>query len=391
MAILEKAMPTEMLEKETCTFEALDACVAQGSLYAIIDAIAHDDVSGFAAELASQATATEAAPNATEHNETVPNEIEQSSPVPELGASELVTSDAVPHLLKISPRFWRFLKRDIWQQSEKAAAPSWGLFFQLNDPNLAFSDLVKHWRYWYQVELPNNNSQDDNLDNIKSVFRFYDPRLIDAFLDVSNDAEKTAFFGPVSRLLLPQADGSARIYKAPELDVPKPNVPKLNAPKFEAAKLEAPVLYAAVLPDTHPASLPTIPEHNKNLKPPFIMRDVHMTAMELRRLEQRIPAYREYLDTHFDDEFKHFQITDRNTFIRHGLRHATQHGFFSEQATLGWLSLQLLHGPDFATSQPWAVNILKEKQHTIGDEDRADRLINTGFDKATDKNKKETA
>jgi len=321
---------TEIGEEKTCTYEVLEACVEQGSLYAIIDAIAHDDVSGFAAELA---------------NQTAPNKTAQSSPVPELGGSEFVTADAVPHLLKISPRFWRFLNRDIWQRGDQAPAPSWGLFLQLRDPDLAFSALVKHWRRWYQVILP---------DDVQAVFRFFDPRLIDAFLDVSTQAEQAVFFGPVSHLLLPKADGSARIYKAP-------------------------------VPAT-----PNAPNHNKSLNAPFVMRDAHLTALELRRLEQRIPAFRAYLETHFEDNFQHLQINDRDGFIREGLSHATEHGFFSEQSTLGWLSLQLLHGPDFATVQPWAIEILKQKQHTIGNEDRADRLINTGFDKVVDKNNKET-
>lgn len=316
-----------MVEKETYPYEALEACVEQGSLYAIIDAIAHDDVSGFAAELA---------------NQTAPHETAQSSPVPKLGGSEFVTEDAVPHLVKISPRFWRFLKRDIWQQDDKAPAPSWGLFLQLRDPNLEFSALVKHWRRWYQVELP---------DKMQAVFRFFDARLIDAFLDVSSDAEKAAFFGPVSRLLLPQTNGSARIYNAPVLDAAVPATPNT----------------------------------------PFIMRDAHLTAMELRRLEQRIPAFQAYLETHFEDNFQHLQVNDRARFIRDGLSRATEQGFFSEQSTVGWLSLELLHGPDFATVQPWAMAILKEKRHTHGNEDRADRLINTGFDKAVYKNNQEIA
>ncbi|HED35102.1 MAG TPA: DUF4123 domain-containing protein [Gammaproteobacteria bacterium] len=324
-------MPVDALEKQTCTHEALEACVEQGSLYAIVDAIAHNDVSGFAAELASE--------SASEST----SEVTRSSPVPDLNASELVTEDAVPHLLKVSPRFWRFLNRDIWQQGDDAPAPDWGLFLQLRDPELAFSVLLKHWRRWYRVELP---------DQMSVVFRFFDPRLTDAFLDVSSPVEQAVFFGPVSRLLLPQADGSARIYHAP------------------------------VLANTH-----NTPSRNRL----FIMRDEHLKALELRRLEQRIPAFRDYLESHFEDDFQHLQITDRDRFIRKGLGLATEYGFFSEQATVGWLSLQLLHGPDFATTQPWAIDILNEKRHTLGNEDRADRLINAGFDRAVSRDREEIA
>ncbi|VAW63221.1 Predicted cell-wall-anchored protein SasA (LPXTG motif), partial [hydrothermal vent metagenome] len=332
-----RAMPVEALEKQTCTHEALEACVEQGSLYVIVDAIAHNDVSGFAAELVSDSASESASESTSEST----SEVTCSSPVPDLNVSELVTEDAVPHLLKVSARFWRFLNRDIWQQGDDAPAPDWGLFLQLRDPELAFSVLLEHWRRWYRVELP---------DQMPAVFRFFDPRLIDAFLDVSSPAEQAVFFGPVCRLLLPQADGSARIYNAP------------------------------VLADTH-----NTPGRNRL----FIMRDKHLKAMELRRLEQRIPAFRAYLEKHFEDDFQYLQITDRDRFIREGLGRATEHGFFSEQATLGWLSLQLLHGPDFATTQPWAIDILNEKRHTLGNEDRADRLINAGFDKAVSRGREE--
>ncbi|WP_086929580.1 DUF4123 domain-containing protein [Agarilytica rhodophyticola] len=315
-------------------FEELESLVKNGQLYTIIDAITHNDVAGFAAELIDEGLA---------------------STLPEIGASEFTSNDAIPYIVKISPRFWRFITREIWPPSKNAetpeeSLPSWGIFFELADNSLAFSSLVKHWRRWYFVDLPNNQQptpqQKAETPHTRAVFRFFDPRLISAFLDVATVSEKITFFGPTARIFLPQGDGSANIYQAPEITPETSNIRPLNISE----------------------------------KTPFIMRPEHMQALELRRLEQRIPVFREYLEKHFEVEFQRWNIEDRELFIQSGLRKASDYGFLSERSAAGWLSLQLLYGFDFASSQPWAMNILKDPRHTVGNEDHADRLINAGFD-----------
>lgn len=314
------------------SLKTLESYVNSGSLYLIIDAIVHEDVAGFAAELMNEGLANS---------------------VPELASSEFTSEDAIPYVLKVSPRFWRFIIRDIWQQGDDDFQPSWGIFFELTDNTIPFNKVVEHWRRWYFVELPHTgkgavekpNFSDFN-HKIRAVFRFFDPRLIDAFLDVSTDAEKASFFGVASRILMPKADGSAQVYDSPILTNKNDNIKPLDV----------------------------------SLKQPFTMNHEHLNALELRRLEQRIPVFREYLEKHFEDDFQKWKIKDRDVFIRNGLRNANSFGFLSERSAAGWLSLQLLYGADFSVKQPWAMNILKDKRHTVGSEDHADRLINLGFE-----------
>ncbi len=307
------------------TADALEKRISERRLYAIVDAIAHDDVAGFAAELIDKG---------------------EGSAIPDLNASGLVTEDSVPYVVRMSDRFWRFLTNEIWPQNNKdAGKPSWGFFFETSDQDLNFTALVEHWRAWYFVRLPQRLSPHNPHEDIRAVFRYFDPRLTDAFLEAANAMEAAAFFGPLSHLLLPQSDGCARIYRAP------------------------------ILSDEPQAS-------SVRLRREFTMRKAHIEALEIRRLEQRLPEFLAYLEKHFEDDFQRRQINDRQQFVRAGLQQATKYSFLSERACVGWLSLQLLHGLEFAKEQAWAINILNDKQHTIGTEDRVDRLIGTGFDRA---------
>ena len=309
--------------------KALITLVEREQLFCIIDGIAHPDVAGFAEERIRQG---------------------QASSVPELGNSEYLSCDAVPYLVRLSPRFWRFLTTEIWP-CDGRNLPRWGFFFEVDDAHMPFDILVEHFRYWYRVELP---VADDPVptertikENIPAVFRFFDPRLVDAFLSVSNERERVAFWGPIKNMLLPQADHVTQVMVSP------------------IKKLE----------DRHRAI-----KMRKNAV--FVMRHEHLTALELRRLECRIPEFQTYLEKHFEERFEYLHVEDRKAFIRKGLRQATEYHFFSERSALGWLSLQLLHGPNFIHEKPWALKIINDKRHTVGHEDRATRLINMGFEQA---------
>ena len=292
-----------------------------GALYAILDGAAHGDIAGYAAELAAEGWA---------------------APLVDLAAHPLASADCVPHALRISPRVWRFLKREVWAPGPDAAPPAWGVFFELAQPT-PFAEVAAHWRRWLFVEAPLRREAQGALDDATAervVFRFWDARLVEAFVAACHAEERAAFFGPAARLLLPQADGSV----AP-LERPNGPVSPATATKEQLFRMQAD----------------------------------HMTALELRRLELRSLAFRAYLEKHFESGFAKYGIEDRDAFIRAGLREAAERGFFSERAAAGWLSLQLLHGLDFAGRTSRARQILAEPEHTIGAEDRAGRLIRDGF------------
>ena len=310
--------------------DTLIALVEREQLFCIIDGIAHPDVAGFAAERIHQG---------------------QASAVPELGSSEYLSCDAVPYLVRLSPRFWRFLTTQVWLCDDHV--PRWGFFFEVDDAHMTFDTLVEHFRYWYRVELPAMGdlaflpTEETAKTNIPAVFRFFDPRLIDAFLQVSNGMERTHFWGPIKYLVFPQACHSTHVLFSPIKDSEE----RKNTVKTKKDDV-------------------------------FVMRQEHLRALELRRLECRIPEFKTYLEKYFEDRFEYLHIEDRHMFIQQGLSQATKYHFFSERSALGWLSLQLLHGPNFINEKSWALNIMNDKRHTVGNEDRATRLINMGFEQA---------
>lgn len=311
--------------------KTLITLVEREQLFCIIDGIAHPDVAGFAQERIRQG---------------------QASALPKLNNNAYLSSDAVPYVVRLYPRFWRFLTTEVWPCDDEGL-PCWGFFFEVDDAQMPFDILTEHFRYWYRVELPATGdlafapTQETAKANVPAVFRFFDPRLIDAFLHVSNELERAAFWGPVKHILLPRVEHSTHVIFSP--------IKKIEDRKNTIKR-------------------------EKNTA--FVMRHEHLTALELRRLECRIPEFQTYLEKYFEDRFEYLQIEDRDAFIRKGLRQATKYHFFSERSALGWLSLQLLHGPNFINEKPWALKIMNDKRHTIGHEDRATRLINMGFEQA---------
>ena len=67
----------------------------------------------------------------------------------------------------------------------------WGVFLTCTQP---LAELRKHLRRFLMVELPNGKTV---------LFRYYDPRVLRAFLPTCTAAEAVQFFGPVERYLVP--------------------------------------------------------------------------------------------------------------------------------------------------------------------------------------------
>lgn len=85
-----------------------------------------------------------------------------------------------PHVVELTPRyqFTRTLLRDGWGES-------WGVFVRINDS----TRLQHHLRKFLRVQAE---------DGRKLLFRYYDPRVLRAYLPTCTRAELAQVFGPVS-------------------------------------------------------------------------------------------------------------------------------------------------------------------------------------------------
>ena len=71
---------------------------------------------------------------------------------------------------------------------------SWGVFVK---SGAGIDDLRRHFRRFLMVQLE---------DGEEVYFRFYDPRVLRVFMPTCNETEWDAFFGPVDRFMVEDAD-----------------------------------------------------------------------------------------------------------------------------------------------------------------------------------------
>ena len=95
-----------------------------------------------------------------------------------------------PHLVELFPnhRLTARLLDEGWGQA-------WGVFLRIDDP----SNLRHHLRKFLKV-------QDE--DGRRLLFRYYDPRVLRAYLPTCLPEELQALFGPIKSLLAEADDGS---------------------------------------------------------------------------------------------------------------------------------------------------------------------------------------
>lgn len=101
-------------------------------------------------------------------------------------------ASVAPYLVRIEPgeKFTEWLLAEGW-------GVHWGIFLH---SVAALRPLRDHFRQFHTVELP---------DQRTVLFRYYDPRVLGAFLPACNTAELTAFFGPVQNFIMEgQAPGA---------------------------------------------------------------------------------------------------------------------------------------------------------------------------------------
>lgn len=96
-----------------------------------------------------------------------------------------------PHLVELSPRyqFTRALLAQCWGQA-------WGCFFRINDG----TRLRHHLRKLLTVQAE---------DGRRLLFRYFDPRVLRAYLPTCTPAELAQVFGPVSAVFAEAAGGDS--------------------------------------------------------------------------------------------------------------------------------------------------------------------------------------
>ena len=103
-------------------------------------------------------------------------------------------SAAAPYLVQITPetRLFKELMTNAWSQA-------WGIF-ALADAGVTIEQLRKHFRALLRV-------RDEHGETL--VFRYYDPRVLRAFIPTCNRHEADVLYGPVCAYALESAEGDA--------------------------------------------------------------------------------------------------------------------------------------------------------------------------------------
>jgi hypothetical protein len=101
-------------------------------------------------------------------------------------------AEVAPYLVQLDrdSRFTQWLLTGGW-------AKNWGIFIRAG---VDLEILRNHFRRFVMAQLP---------DGRNVYFRFYDPRVLRAYLPTCTDVELTAIFGPVDRYAMENEHGDA--------------------------------------------------------------------------------------------------------------------------------------------------------------------------------------
>lgn len=106
------------------------------------------------------------------------------------GAMAERMAEYVPYLVALAPSAPLLL-----QLVEHGWGESWGYYFFSSH---ALHELLRHFREFVTIKLP---------DGKPVLFRFYDPRVLRAYLPTCIPEEIERFFGPVDRFYVESEDG----------------------------------------------------------------------------------------------------------------------------------------------------------------------------------------
>jgi len=113
------------------------------------------------------------------------------------GDAAVTMAEVAPYLVELQP-YARFT----WWLLEKGWGNSWGMFLHAA---VKLDRLQAHFRRLVMAQLP---------DGKMVYFRFYDPRVLRAYLPTCTPKELEAMFGPVERFILEGDDAAAVVFEA---------------------------------------------------------------------------------------------------------------------------------------------------------------------------------
>lgn len=101
-------------------------------------------------------------------------------------------AEVAPYLVALPQRtlLWDTLLGDAWGEA-------WGVFLLANE-SLSFDDLRRHLRRFLRVRSESGR---------RMLFRWYDPRVLRAYLPTCEPWEREAFHGPVTAFVTESGDG----------------------------------------------------------------------------------------------------------------------------------------------------------------------------------------
>lgn len=112
-------------------------------------------------------------------------------------------ADVAPYLVRV-PREGTFLEELL----QRGWSKSWGVFVTSEVP---FKALRQHLRYFLRVQDEDGN---------RMLFRFYDPRVLRAYLPTCTPYETQTFFGPIEAFVFEGRRGEFAIHVSPTVDGP---------------------------------------------------------------------------------------------------------------------------------------------------------------------------
>ena len=96
------------------------------------------------------------------------------------GGNEEQYSNVAPYLFRVDQTIFDWIVKDLW-------AKPWGIFAFSSS---GLEELRHHLRHFLTVK---------GTDGKKYLLRFYDPRILPAFVGSCNEMELKQFFGPVQK------------------------------------------------------------------------------------------------------------------------------------------------------------------------------------------------
>lgn len=218
-----------------------------------------------------------------------------------------------PYLFAITPRLLQWIRDDLWSRP-------WGVLLASSG---GMEAVFHHLRRFLIVRDPAGETM---------YFRFYDPRVLPAYLDSCTPGEIARFFGPAEMYAtgFGEEAGSLAVIRCMETDrawmAPGP------------AGIEEP--------------------------PPYTLRPEQMAAAHEARLDGFRGRSVGYLQEHYPDETAGQLPGDLRFLVQSGERRALTLGLEAEDDVLRFIELSLVLGADFVESPryPWAREILSDPQ-----------------------------